>query len=269
MKIFNEKQTAAILKKAAENSQKEFPSDIPGLTVDELEQIASDSGIDPIEISKAVAQIDRGDDRPDRTFWGGPFSFFEQVQIDHEISTVEWENMLVMIREFFRSNGEVSIRESVFEWNSPWGTTNSAQITALKEHGKTKISTRWSGPLTALPFYIPLPLVAIASVFFASEFLELSAVPGFSFVLFSVGLTFTVGRWALRRHLEKGFSKLRKLTADILSSPAKIEEQSDTSVDGSINNENQSLNAEPLLNLELDDEDLKKVDTKIAGRSRE
>ena len=210
-----------------------------------------------------------GHDRSQRTFWGGPFSFFEQGQIAHEISAVEWENMLVLIRDFFRSKGDISTRASVFEWSSPWGTTNSAQVSALKEQGKTKINVSWSGPLTALPFYIPLPLVAIASIFFASEFLELSAVPGLSFVLLSIGLTFTAGRWALRRHMGKGFSKLRKLTANLLSIAAKVEEQSEVLVDGSSIKENQPTNAEPLLSLELEEEDLVKVDRKKAGRSRE
>lgn len=269
MKVFDEKQTAAILKKAAENSQRDFSKDTPGLTVDELEQIASDSGIDPKEVSKAIAEIELGNDRSDQTFWGGPFSFFEQVGVGHEISALEWENMLVVIREFFKSPGEISTRASVFEWNSPWGTTNSAQVTALKEQGKTKISVSWKGPMTALPFYIPLPLVAIASVFFASEFLELSAVPGLLFVLASVGLTFAAGRWALRRQMHKGFSKLRKLVANLRNTAVGAEEQSETLKDGSNSKENETSNAETLLNLDLENDSLAKQETKKSRRIRE
>ncbi|MFK7847361.1 MAG: hypothetical protein AB8G77_18865 [Rhodothermales bacterium] len=269
MKVFNEKQTAAILKKAAANSRKDPSSDLPGLTADELKQIASDSGIDPAEINKAIAEIDVGDERPDRTIWGGPFSFFEQIEIDHEISALEWEKMLVLIRDFFQSKGEISTRESVFEWSSPRGTTNSAQITALKEHGKTKISIGWSGPLTALPFYLPLPLVGIASLFFASEFLELSAVPGLLFVIAAIGLTFSAGRWALRGHLDKGFSKLEKLAATLKSSTDKNEEPSKASIEKAGIGEIQSIDARPLLNLDQEENQLAKVDNKITGRSRE
>ena len=45
------------------------------------------------------------------------------------------------------------------------------------------------------------------------DFLEWSAIPGFSFVLLVSGLTFLTGRWALRRHLDKVFSKFRRMMA--------------------------------------------------------
>jgi hypothetical protein len=135
--------------------------------------------------------------------------------VEGEIVVGQWEEMLISIREFFQSNGEVTTRESVLEWSSPWGTTNSAQVSALKDNGNTKISVSWNGPLTAVPFYIPVPLVAIASVFFASEFLELTAVPGVAFTLVATGLTFLVGRWALRRHLDTGLKKLQEMVAGL------------------------------------------------------
>ena len=162
---------------------------------------------------KAIAEIDVASRRSERTFWGGPFSFNSQVMVEREITAGEWEEMLMSIRECFKSKGKVSTRESVLEWSSPWDSSNSAQVIALKEDGKTKISVFWNGPLTALPFYLPVPLAAIASLFIAADFLEWSALPGFSFVLLVSGLTFLTGRWALRRHLDKVFSKFRRMMA--------------------------------------------------------
>jgi hypothetical protein len=215
MKLYNRKEVGAILRKATDNPSTD-DSDTPiGLSINELQQIASEAGIDPQQIARAAAEIDVVSGKNEQTLWGGPFSFNSQVLAEGEITVGQWEEMLISIRDFFQSKGEVTTRESVFEWSSPWGTTNSAQVTALKDDGKTKISVSWNGPLTALPFYIPVPLVAIASVLFASEFLELASVPGMAFAMLATGLTFLAGRWALRRHLNKGFKKLRQMVAGL------------------------------------------------------
>jgi len=137
MKVFNEKETAEILKTAAEKSHENEVGENLGLTINELEHIAKEAGIDPSEVNKAVKAIELKRQPTDQSFWGGPFSFSEQVELNHEISAVEWENMLVPIRKFFQSKGDVSTREAVHEWSSPRGTSNSAHISALKEKGKT------------------------------------------------------------------------------------------------------------------------------------
>lgn len=213
MKLYDSKEIGAILKKAAENTSTDGADTPMGLSLDELRHLAAEAGIDPEQITRAVSEIEMDAGTNEREFWGGPFSYNSQVLSEGEITAVQWEEMLVAIRDFFQSKGEVTARESVQEWSSPWGTTNSARVTALKDRGKTRISVGWSGPLTAVPFYIPVPLVAIGSVFFASEFLELTAVPGMAFTVLVTGLAFLAGRWALRRHLDKGLKKLRDLTA--------------------------------------------------------
>lgn len=211
MKLYDSSEISAILRKATENSSADDPDGPIGLSIDELRQLASDAGIDPDQITKAVAEIEMDSGRSERNFWGGPFSYNSQVLTEGEISVGQWEEMLISIRNFFQSKGDVSERESVLEWSSPWGTTNSARVTAIKLDGKTRISVSWNGPLTAVPFYAPVPLVAIGALFFASEFLLLTAVPGITFTVFAAGLALLAGRWALLRHLDRGFNKLRQM----------------------------------------------------------
>ncbi len=214
MKLYNEKEIGAILKKAAENSSEDKSDTSMGLSVVELQQLAADAGIDPDQIVKAISEIEFGSGDGEGSFWGGPFSFNNQVVVNGEITAGEWEEMLVSIRRCFGAVGEVSSRESVLEWKSPWSSSNTGQVTALKENGKTKISVFWNGPLTALPFYIPVPLAVIASLPVAVEFLELSAVPGVSLVLLAGLLAFVGGRWALRRHVAKIFGKFKKMMSE-------------------------------------------------------
>jgi len=215
MKLYNRKEVSAILKKATQNSSTIDPDNQIGLSIDELRQLAKDVGMDPYQIEKAAAEIETDSKRIKSNFWGGPFAYSNQVQVDGEITVAQWEEMLISIRDFFQFNGNVTTRDSVFEWSSPWGTTNSAHVTALKSKGKTKISIGWNGPLSGIPFYIPVPLVALASLFFVSEFLGLTAIPGLGLTLFATGLTFLVGRWGLRRHLKKGFKKLQELVSSL------------------------------------------------------
>jgi hypothetical protein len=215
MKLYDRDEIGAILKKAAENSTSDGARSQVGLSIDELQQLASDAGIDPDQITKAAAELANDNSRNSSTFWGGPFAFNSKVLVEGEISVGQWEEMLISIREFFQSKGDVTARESVWEWTSPWGSTNSAQVTVLKDNGQTKISAGWNGPMTALPFYIPVPVVAVLSVFIASDIPALTAGPGITIALLATGLTFLAGRWALRRHLDRGFSKLRQMLAGL------------------------------------------------------
>tara|TARA_R110000868_G_scaffold37111_4_gene131360 strand:- start:50798 stop:51610 length:813 start_codon:yes stop_codon:yes gene_type:complete len=215
MKIYNRAEINAILKKAAENSTTIGTDSSIGLSFKELQKLASDTGIDPNEIIKAIAELELDTTKSKQTLVGGPFSFSSQVLTEGEISDAQWEEMLISIRDSFRSNGEVSSRKSVYEWSSPKFDSNSAKITAFKNEGKTKISLTWNGPLTAIPFYIPIPIAAIISLLFASGYLGLTAVPGFAFAIISTGLTFLAGRWALGKKLNKVFKHLRQTLAEL------------------------------------------------------
>ena len=175
--------------------------------------------------------------------------------------------MLISIRDFFQSKGEVTSRDSVYEWSSPWGTTNTAHVTALKNNGKTKLSVGWNGPLTAIPFFIPVPLVAIAALFFGSEFLELTAVPGITFTLLATGLSFLVGRWGLRKHLDKGFKKLNKMLIGLEKIASK--EISKSVSDADQTNESQvfSVLKEPLLKID-EEETISELEIRTRNRNQ-
>jgi len=268
MKLYNEKEIGAILKKAAENSSGDNADTSMGLSVDELQQLASDAGIDPDQIIKAISEIELASVKDDKSFWGGPFSFSSQMVVDGEITAGEWEEILASIREYFKAKGDVSTRESVMEWSSPWGSSNSAHVTALKENGKTKINVFWNGPLTALPFYLPVPLAAIASIPFASEFLELTAVPGISFVLLMSGVAFTIGRWALRRHLDKIFGKFRQMMSGFEKITSKNESKGQIISKEDATIQSQMVSHEPILEIgEEEGSDESQLRTKSRDRS--
>jgi len=55
MKLYNEKEIGAILKRAAELSQDESGTNAAGLSIEELQQVGSEAGLDPDMILRAAA----------------------------------------------------------------------------------------------------------------------------------------------------------------------------------------------------------------------
>lgn len=267
MKLYDSKEIKAIFKIAAENSSEDIPDTQMGLTIDELRQLASEVGIDPKQITRAAAEIEVNSGRNERTIWGGPFSYNDQVLAEGEITVGQWEEMLLSIRDFFKSKGKVTIRESVLEWSSSWDTSNSAQVTALKDNGKTKINVSWNGPLTAIPFYIPVPFVAIASLLFASGFLELTAIPGVVFTLLATGLAFFVGRWQLRRNLDAGFKKFRQMVAGLEMIASRPISKSEADLKPTNESEDQNETDDSLKNI-LREENQNEPDVKMSFHNR-
>lgn len=268
MKVYDSKEVRAILKIASENSSKDNPDEQMGLTIEELRKLASEVGIDPEQISKAATEIEANSGILERSFWGGPFSYSTQVLVQNEITEGHWEEMLLSIREFFKSSGKVTSRNSVHEWSSPWGTSNSAGVTALKQKGKTKISLSWNGPLTPIPYYLPVPLVAITTLLFASGFLELTAVPGVALTLLMTGLTFLAGRWKLRKSLDKGFKKLRQLVSQLEMIASKPSSKSESDMTKTDDNKVQSKTDDSLKNI-LIEQDHTETDIEVKPQSRQ
>lgn len=215
MRLYNNNEVRAILKKAAENSSIENEEDQIGLTIDELRMLAKDAGLDPEQIVRAASELDEKVVGTDQNFWGGPFSYRTQIIVDDSIDSGQWEEMLLKIRDFFKVTGDVNIRESAYEWSSPWDSTNSAQITASKLDNKTKLSVDWRGPLTAIPYYLPVPLMGLITYFGVSGVFEWSTSFAVGASIIISGLSFIVARWKLRKNLRIGFNKLRSLLTEL------------------------------------------------------
>jgi hypothetical protein len=250
MKLYNEEEIGAILKKATEPSGADGVASTVGLTIDELRQLGADAGIDPDRITRAVSEIAVGSDSTEWTLLGGPFSFNKSIVLDREITAGQWEDMLASIRACFKAKGDVSVRESAFEWSSPWDSANSGQVTATRDQGKTKVNVGWNGPLTAFLFYLPVIPVAILSVFIASDIPALTEVTGLSLVaLMSVG-TFAAGRWALGRYMDKLFGKFRGLMAGFEGVPARSAASTGTAAPQADSLQSEADSRGPLLDLE-------------------
>jgi hypothetical protein len=106
---------------------------------------------------------------------------------------------------------------------------------------------------------------------FASGFLELAAVPGVVFAMVATGLTFLGGRWALRKHLEKGFNKIRQMVAGLSLIPNKRKSNIKDAASQKRVNQTQANTENPLSQIEIDEEENtneSESEKTISGRSR-
>ena len=219
MKLYNEKEIGSILKRAAELSQDESGPNAAGLSIEELQQVGSEAGLDPDLILRAAAEMQQRGPKRKKNFFGGPLSYSNDFVLDGEIDAATWEEMISSIRGSFKDPGQVSTRENVFEWTSQ-SETEKAQVTALVMDGKTKFTVFWTEPIMAIPLYVITLIGTIISLPIAAEGLELSAPLGFAFVL-SVFLTlFSVSRFFVSRLMDQQVGKLQQLetTLDLIAS---------------------------------------------------
>ena len=91
-----------------------------GLTLSQIQEIATAVGIPADAVRKAAAAEARGDLVPTtrRTAFGIPFGVSRQVELERPMTDVEWDRVVVRLRETFGAEGK-SVREgSIRSWRN-------------------------------------------------------------------------------------------------------------------------------------------------------
>lgn len=214
MKLYNEKEIGAILKRAAEMSQDQSGPNAAGLSIEELQQVGAEAGLDPDLILRAAAEMQQGNTRRQRRGLVGPTNYSNDFVLEGEIDASTWEEMLAAIRNTFKDPGVVSTRENVFEWTSQ-SETEKAQVTALNAGGKTKITLFWSEPVLVLPLVIPTLIGTIISLPITIEGLELTGLAAVAVVLSTFLTLLTLGGLVVNRITDREVAKLKQLETSL------------------------------------------------------
>lgn len=128
---FNEEETALILERAAaaESARAEGGTSVTrrgqgqgsaGMTLAQLEEIATEVGLRPEDIRAAAQAMDRGDMvRTERTTTMGlPVGVSRTVPLARDMTDLEWERLVVVLRETFQARGTVRREGSLREWSN-------------------------------------------------------------------------------------------------------------------------------------------------------
>ena len=88
-----------MLKRATELQGAQGPAGgTSGLSLDELEQIAAEAGIDPNYVKAAALELEEGRTDTSYPVWGGPTSIDLERIVEGEMTEAKWEEAVGEIR---------------------------------------------------------------------------------------------------------------------------------------------------------------------------
>ncbi len=134
---FTEKQTAEIMRKAADHQiQGLGKSESEGVTETELRAAAHELGIQDSAIDAALETLDAPALATKAGIFGGPFQQDEELIFDGSMSEEQWEEVFSDLRVVFREPGFVNQRGSTHEWTGTGGGVDANTFT-VRQSGRT------------------------------------------------------------------------------------------------------------------------------------
>lgn len=215
---FNRDEISKILKRAAElEHQNKDGDEGEGLTLEELQQVSKDVGINPKFINQALVELQSVDERGASNLLGGPFTYQTQTMADRPINDEDWEDIVTQIRNIHGGIGRTSKLGKTYEWEQRKREVGYIQISISpkKDHSRIHLSANYR--------YYALLVYMFAGIFslmasgilldeFALSFMaNLIAVPVIVLSLFT-GARFYLSGWMKRKHrtYKKLLSQVKK-----------------------------------------------------------
>jgi hypothetical protein len=127
---YNEEEVALIIKRAAELQQTEQTEQEPStaLSLNEVEQIAKEAGIDPRLIRRAALGLDQPAQTNRPSAWlGAPTRLVFERVVEGEVPTEEFEGLVAEVRRTLGQNGIPSVLGRSLAWSSTMAGRRRAQ----------------------------------------------------------------------------------------------------------------------------------------------
>jgi hypothetical protein len=95
-----------------------LPADSRGLTLDELQRIGEEAGIEPARVARAAEQLDaRGRPAPVRRSFGLPVGVSRVVDLPRAPTDREWEQLVAEFRTTFGTQGHTPTSGGLRQWS--------------------------------------------------------------------------------------------------------------------------------------------------------
>src|SRR6185436_13586583 len=99
-------------------ADRSLPAESGGLTLDELQHIGREAGIEPARVAQAAATLDaRGKPAPVRRAFGLPIGVSRVVDLPRAPTDREWELLVSQFRTTFETQGETTTTGGLREWS--------------------------------------------------------------------------------------------------------------------------------------------------------
>lgn len=95
-----------------------LPAESGGLTLDDLQRIGREAGIEPARVAQAAATLDaRGKPAPVRRMFGLPIGVSRVVDLPRAPTDREWERLIAEFRTTFGAQGRATSSGGLREWS--------------------------------------------------------------------------------------------------------------------------------------------------------
>ena len=143
-----------------------------GLTLQQLTEAAKEAGLSPTAVTNAARAIERGDLIPTQltTSYGLPTGVARTIELGRAVTDIEWERMVVALRETFGARGRLYQEGSLRSWHN--GNLQATLEPTARGH-RLRMSTRKgdgrSGMQVGVAMMMAGGMLAIAGALSASN----------------------------------------------------------------------------------------------------
>lgn len=147
---FTDEEVALILARAVEvddtereGSQRVTAAAPHGLSLADIQQIASEAGIAPAAVAAAASMVRRGDLAPTsvQSMAGAPLKIARTIRFGCEVDDQAWARMVVLLQETFAARGRLRTDGALREWSN--GNLRAVLEPTAQGH-QLRLSTRKS-----------------------------------------------------------------------------------------------------------------------------
>ena len=198
-----------------------LPGESGGLTLEELQRIGQEAGIEPARVADAAGKLDaRGKPAPVRRSFGLPVGVSRVVDLPRAPTDREWEQLIAEFRTTFGTKGKATTTGGLREWSKG----NLHICVEPTEHGEQlRLSTFKEDAMVLNGLSVVFGGISLlfSALVAASGRLEKALVPLFLFggmALFAFGANvIRLPRWARER--ERQMETLAERAVKLLSKP--------------------------------------------------
>jgi hypothetical protein len=198
-----------------------LPAESGGLTLDELQRIGQEAGIEPEQVAQAAQKLDaRGKPAPMRRSFGLPIGLSRVVDLPRAPTDREWEQLISQFRTTFEAQGQTTTSGGLREWTqgdlhiSVEPTEHGEQL-RLSSRNEAAVALNGLGILTGGMSLLTSAVVAAAGMP-EKALLVLGMFGGMSLAAFGTNLVRSP-RWARER--ERQMEEIAEHAVKLLSNP--------------------------------------------------
>lgn len=213
---YTESEFALILRKAIELQERHIGVDTAqGLSLREIQAIASEIGLDPALVERAASLVPRTQAGKMVRLFGGPGLYHMEYSVEGEISKNDFGTMIDAVRRVTGHQGQVTEVLGSIEWKTV-GEVSQLLVSVSPRDGRTIVKIMANRePAAILTFLFP-GLAGLIGIGIAGAIIEPSTVPGvLSIIVAAVGGAFLTSRTIWKATTARFRARLHELMTSL------------------------------------------------------